>query len=273
MPGSARRTPADRAARVFDDRRRRGAGRERARRRAAGRPRVGASEGGGRGGRRCVVARVAREGAVRDALAQAARSDLLPLGPPGPGARPAADPRRRPTGTSPTTTSSTTTSTPRTSRHIIRGIFEGIINPEWHKRIDKQLDDDAGGYGEQNSIAIFGKPGSEEVRVRDDRPAHDDPLRRQLGRARRLRRADLLRPRGRRLRRRARLTPATSSGRRPRRPTSSTKCSTASSSEQALVRQGLAERIARRLPRQGRQVPRARRSPSCRATRRSTCRK
>ena len=25
---------------------------------------------------------------------------------------------------------------------IIRGIFEGIINPEWHKRIDKQLDDD-----------------------------------------------------------------------------------------------------------------------------------
>ena len=25
---------------------------------------------------------------------------------------------------------------------IIRGIFEGIINPEWHARIDKQLDDD-----------------------------------------------------------------------------------------------------------------------------------
>ncbi|MEX0610532.1 MAG: DUF3500 domain-containing protein [Pirellulales bacterium] len=45
---------------------------------------------------------------------------------------------------------------------VIRGIFEGIINPEWHKRIDKQLDDDAGGYGEQNSIAIFGTPGSEK---------------------------------------------------------------------------------------------------------------
>jgi hypothetical protein len=45
---------------------------------------------------------------------------------------------------------------------IIRGIFEGIINPEWHSRIDKQLADDSGGYGEQNSIAIFGKPGSDK---------------------------------------------------------------------------------------------------------------
>jgi uncharacterized protein DUF3500 len=45
---------------------------------------------------------------------------------------------------------------------IVRGIFEGIINPEWHERIDKQLYDDAGGYGEQNSIAIFGVPGSDE---------------------------------------------------------------------------------------------------------------
>jgi hypothetical protein len=45
---------------------------------------------------------------------------------------------------------------------IIRQIFEGIISPEWHKRIDKQLDDDAGGYGEQNSIAIFGAPGGEK---------------------------------------------------------------------------------------------------------------
>jgi hypothetical protein len=45
---------------------------------------------------------------------------------------------------------------------IIRGIFEGIINPEWHKRIDKQLDDDSGGYGAQQSIAIFGTPGSEK---------------------------------------------------------------------------------------------------------------
>ena len=45
---------------------------------------------------------------------------------------------------------------------IIRGVFEGIINPEWHSRIDKQLDDDSGGYGAQNSIAIFGTPGSKQ---------------------------------------------------------------------------------------------------------------
>ena len=45
---------------------------------------------------------------------------------------------------------------------IIRQVYEGIISPEWHKRIDKQLEDDAGGYGEQNSIAIFGEPGSDK---------------------------------------------------------------------------------------------------------------
>jgi uncharacterized protein DUF3500 len=45
---------------------------------------------------------------------------------------------------------------------VIRKIFEGIIHPDWHKRIDKQLEDDAGGYGEQNSVAIFGEPGSKQ---------------------------------------------------------------------------------------------------------------
>jgi len=47
-------------------------------------------------------------------------------------------------------------------RAIIRSIFEGLYQPEWHARIDKQLDDDSGGYGESNSIAIFGEPGSEK---------------------------------------------------------------------------------------------------------------
>lgn len=47
-------------------------------------------------------------------------------------------------------------------RAIIRGIFEGIYNPEWHARIDQQLDDDSGGYGESNTIAIFGEPGSDQ---------------------------------------------------------------------------------------------------------------
>jgi hypothetical protein len=45
---------------------------------------------------------------------------------------------------------------------IIRHIFEGIISPEWHARIDKQLGDDSGGYGAHNSIAIFGEPGSDK---------------------------------------------------------------------------------------------------------------
>ncbi|HEX3599136.1 MAG TPA: DUF3500 domain-containing protein [Lacipirellulaceae bacterium] len=47
-------------------------------------------------------------------------------------------------------------------QHIIRGIFEGIINPEWHSRIDKQLGDDSEGYGTKNSIAIFGEPGTKQ---------------------------------------------------------------------------------------------------------------
>jgi hypothetical protein len=47
-------------------------------------------------------------------------------------------------------------------RAMIRQIFEGIYNPEWHARIDKQLTDDAGGYGEDQTIAIFGTPGSDK---------------------------------------------------------------------------------------------------------------
>ena len=44
-------------------------------------------------------------------------------------------------------------------RKVIRDIFEGIIQPEWHAKIDKQLKDDAGGFGNDQNIAIFGKPG------------------------------------------------------------------------------------------------------------------
>jgi len=42
---------------------------------------------------------------------------------------------------------------------MIREIFEGIINPDWTQRFDKQLKDDMGGYGVAQSIAIFGQPG------------------------------------------------------------------------------------------------------------------
>ncbi len=44
-------------------------------------------------------------------------------------------------------------------QEIIRAIFEGLYNPEWLPRIEKQLQDDAGGYGKQQNIAIFGTPG------------------------------------------------------------------------------------------------------------------
>lgn len=47
-------------------------------------------------------------------------------------------------------------------RAVIKQIFEGIIQPDWHKRIYKQLEDDAGGFGEDQNIAIFGTPGSDK---------------------------------------------------------------------------------------------------------------
>lgn len=47
-------------------------------------------------------------------------------------------------------------------RHLIRHIFEGIIQPEWHEKIDAQLQDDAGGFGNEQNIAIFGTPGTNQ---------------------------------------------------------------------------------------------------------------
>lgn len=43
---------------------------------------------------------------------------------------------------------------------LIREIFLGLYNPDWHERIFKQLKDDADGYGKQQTIALFGTPGS-----------------------------------------------------------------------------------------------------------------
>jgi hypothetical protein len=44
-------------------------------------------------------------------------------------------------------------------RRLIRDVFEGLIQPDWHAKIDKQLKDDAGGFGEQQNMAVFGRPG------------------------------------------------------------------------------------------------------------------
>lgn len=47
-------------------------------------------------------------------------------------------------------------------QELIHEIFLGLYNPEWHDRIFKQLRDDTGGqpFGKEQSIAIFGTPGS-----------------------------------------------------------------------------------------------------------------
>ena len=44
---------------------------------------------------------------------------------------------------------------------IIYDIFKGVLNPDWEKRVLKQLKDDTGGadWGHDQSIAIFGTPG------------------------------------------------------------------------------------------------------------------
>ncbi|MGE3316229.1 MAG: DUF3500 domain-containing protein [Planctomycetaceae bacterium] len=43
---------------------------------------------------------------------------------------------------------------------IIEALYFGLYNRDWHDRIRKQLQDDAGGYGKEQSIAIFGEPDS-----------------------------------------------------------------------------------------------------------------
>ena len=43
-------------------------------------------------------------------------------------------------------------------QEMIEAIFFGLYNPDWHDRIRKQLQDDAGGYGKQQTIALFGNP-------------------------------------------------------------------------------------------------------------------
>jgi hypothetical protein len=45
-------------------------------------------------------------------------------------------------------------------RRLVRDIFERLIEPDWHARFDKQLEDDAGGFGHSQSIALIGEPGN-----------------------------------------------------------------------------------------------------------------
>lgn len=48
--------------------------------------------------------------------------------------------------------------TPQQQRQV-RAIFEGLLQPDWIARFDRQLHDDTGGFGVRQSIAIFGTPG------------------------------------------------------------------------------------------------------------------
>lgn len=45
-------------------------------------------------------------------------------------------------------------------RDLIEAVFFGLYNPDWHEKLRQQLRDDAGGYGQKQTIAIFGEPGS-----------------------------------------------------------------------------------------------------------------
>ena len=45
---------------------------------------------------------------------------------------------------------------------MIEAIFWGLYSPDWKSKIQKQLKDDANGYGKRQTIAIFGSPGSEK---------------------------------------------------------------------------------------------------------------
>ncbi|TWT93954.1 DUF3500 domain-containing protein [Stieleria varia] len=50
-------------------------------------------------------------------------------------------------------------------RDLVKQVFESIIHPDWHERYYKQLEDDAGGFGNEQSIAIFGHPGQSKFEL------------------------------------------------------------------------------------------------------------
>ena len=45
-------------------------------------------------------------------------------------------------------------------RRLVRDIFEQLVAPEWHGRFEKQMEDDAGGFGHGQAVALIGEPGS-----------------------------------------------------------------------------------------------------------------
>lgn len=47
-------------------------------------------------------------------------------------------------------------------QEMIEAIFLDLYQPDWRKNVLKQLDDDSGGFGEENSIALFGDPNTDK---------------------------------------------------------------------------------------------------------------
>jgi Protein of unknown function (DUF3500) len=47
-------------------------------------------------------------------------------------------------------------------QEMIEAIFLDLYQPEWKKNILKQLKDDSGGFGKENSIALFGNPNTNQ---------------------------------------------------------------------------------------------------------------
>lgn len=43
---------------------------------------------------------------------------------------------------------------------LTRAVFEGLIDPGWHERYDRQAEDDAGGWGRHMAVGLFGEPGA-----------------------------------------------------------------------------------------------------------------
>jgi hypothetical protein len=50
-------------------------------------------------------------------------------------------------------------------QEMIRALYEGMFQKDWIAKIDRQLQDDAGGYGKQQNIAVFGKPGEDKFEL------------------------------------------------------------------------------------------------------------
>ncbi|MAT14951.1 MAG: hypothetical protein CMJ46_06745 [Planctomyces sp.] len=47
-------------------------------------------------------------------------------------------------------------------QEMIEAIVFNIYSPEWREKIRQEMNDDCGGFGEEHSLAIFGKPGSDK---------------------------------------------------------------------------------------------------------------